>query len=93
MKFFKNIRTGLWPILTVAFLMAGLWGFLIFNGIPASEPAGPGEQSQTAYEEILPNFLAPVIRKDVRKESSSEEESEAINISLPRLDVLFTIWK
>lgn len=93
MKFFINKKSDWWPIVTLAFLMAGLWGSIFFNGLPASEQGIPGEENNTAYEEVLPNFLAPVIRKDVRQESESEEKPVVVNITIPRLDFLFTIWK
>lgn len=74
--------------------MVALWGTLFFNTVPGTDTATAEGQKQTAYEEILPNFLAPVIRKDVQKQSSSEEdESAMVKIPIPKIGILFTNWK
>ena len=94
MKLFNKIKTGWWPVLTLGILLVALWGTLIFNSSGISETASVKLQKQTtAYEEVLPNFLAPVIRRDVKDFSSDEEEPIAIKISLSRLNYLFNVWQ
>ena len=94
MKLFNKIKSGWWPILTLGFLLVALWGTLLFNSFGFSNTASVELQKQTtAYEEVLPNFLAPVIRRDVKDSSSDEEESFALKISLSRLNYLFNVWQ
>lgn len=94
MKLFNKTKSGWWPVLTLGFLLVALWGTLLFDTFRFSDPAAADLQNQTtAYEEILPNFLAPVIRRDVQKTSSDEEESFALNISLSRLNYLINVWQ
>lgn len=94
MKLFKKIKSGWWPLLTLGILLVALWGTLIFNSFGISDTDSVELQKQTtAYEEALPNFLAPIIRRDVKDSSSDEEESIAIKISLSRLNYLFNVWQ
>lgn len=81
-----------WPFLAVGLLLAGLWASLLIQ----SSAALPTENhtSQFSYGLALPNVMAPVIRKEMHKETSHENEMlTSGSIRLPGLWQLFSCQK
>lgn len=92
MKLLKEIKSGRWPFIAIGLIMATLWGTLLFQNFLSTSSQIPDQQVQAAYGEVLPNFMAPVIRKEVHKEASSEQETFAVKIFFPRFNT-FVIWQ
>ena len=93
MMLFIKTKSGWWPLVTLGLLMVTLWGSLLFNTFRfSSSHAQEWQKQANAYEEVLPNFLAPVIPKEVHKNSPSDEENFRVGISWSRLD-LFKVWR
>ena len=92
MKLVKQIKSGRWPFVAIGLIMATLWGTLLFQNFLSNSSQLPDKKVQAAYGGVLPNFMAPVIRKEVHKEASEEQEPFAVKISFPRFNS-FIIWQ
>lgn len=81
-----------WPILAVGLILAGLWATLMIQSSTA-QPAR-NQEKPLSYGLTLPNVMAPVIRRDVHKQASPEDEGfTGRSLRLPALWELFTINK
>lgn len=92
MHFLYQKLSERWPFLVVGLLLAGLWTTLLIQSsaaLPTEHPA-----RQVSYGLTLPNIMAPVIRQEMHKEASPEEERFTGNcLQLPGLWQLFSTQK
>lgn len=81
-----------WPILAIGLILAGLWATLMIQSSTAL-PA-QNQERHLSYGLTLPNVMAPVMRREVHKETSAENERlTSCSIRLPAVWDLFTITK
>lgn len=81
-----------WPMLAIGLILAGLWATLMIQSSTAL-PA-PNQERQLSYGLTLPNVMAPVMRREVHKEASAEDERITCRgLRLPALRELFTVTK
>lgn len=79
MNWFSKKASG-WPIIAIGLILVGLWGTLFIKQFNNVDSEVQGAQKQALYGNVLPNFLAPVIREEVRKEPVAEQENVTINL-------------
>lgn len=57
-----------------AFLLLSLWTILAVNSPSGQDIQNLPQEKQASYGLTLPNIIAPVIRKEVRKETEEENK-------------------
>lgn len=60
-----------------AFLLLSLWTVLAVNSPSGQDIQNLPQEKQASYGLTLPNIIAPLIRKEVRKEKEEEDKALA----------------
>lgn len=94
MRFFIKKKSGLWPLLAIGLILAGLWGNMLLNQSGGQDSLAQLNTNSLVHPLELPNFMAPVIRKEMHKKTESEEEQQGlvtVSLKLPTLLQIFRV--
>lgn len=90
MNWFSKKRSA-WPLLAIGLLLAGLWGTIFFKNILHGKSEVTEIQEKPLYGDVLPNFLAPVVRQEVHQEAVAEDNRIRVKLEAPSVRHLLRI--
>lgn len=96
MRFFIRKKSGAWPLLAIGLVLTILWGNMLLKDRGENGSLGHLQTNAIVHPLELPNFMAPVIRKEIHKKAESEEDQQGIatvSFKLPTLLQIFRVGR